>query len=120
MPNARWSIHRSKKSGGTSTNSGSATPKVGSLERGQFAEQLKGLAESMPEAADSALRQGLEQLAERQSGRSEAADALPAHLGLCYDVCHAAVEYEDPAQSIADLRNAGVPVHIHKSAFLPI
>lgn len=41
----------------------------------------------------------------------QAARALPRHLGLCYDVCHAAVEYEDPAQSIAALRRAGIPVH---------
>lgn len=40
-----------------------------------------------------------------------AAGLLPRHLGLCYDVCHAAVEYEDPAASIAMLRDAGVPVH---------
>ncbi|MEM7522837.1 MAG: metabolite traffic protein EboE [Pseudomonadota bacterium] len=40
-----------------------------------------------------------------------AAAALPRHLGLCYDVCHAAVEFEDPAGSLAALRNAGVPVH---------
>ncbi len=44
-------------------------------------------------------------------GTSGAAAALPAHLGLCYDVCHAAVEYEDPARSVADLRTAGIPVH---------
>ena len=32
---------------------------------------------------------------------SAAADAaLRRHLGVCYDVCHAAVEYEDPAGSI--------------------
>lgn len=41
----------------------------------------------------------------------EAAAALPRHLGLCYDVCHAAVEYEDPAGSIAALRDAGIPIH---------
>ena len=43
--------------------------------------------------------------------RAAAADALPRHLGLCYDVCHAAVEFEDPAGSIAALREAGIPVH---------
>ena len=43
--------------------------------------------------------------------RAEAAAALPRHLGLCYDVCHAAVEFEDPAGSIAALRAAGIPVH---------
>ncbi len=42
---------------------------------------------------------------------AEAAAALPRHLGLCYDVCHAAVEFEDPAGSVATLRAAGVPIH---------
>ncbi len=42
---------------------------------------------------------------------ADAATALPRHLGLCYDVCHAAVEYEDPAGSIADLKAAGIPIH---------
>lgn len=41
----------------------------------------------------------------------EAAAALPRHIGLCYDVCHAAVEYEDAAASVAALRKAGIPVH---------
>jgi sugar phosphate isomerase/epimerase len=40
-----------------------------------------------------------------------AAAALPRHLGLCYDVCHAAVEYEDAGASVAALRAAGVPIH---------
>ena len=40
-----------------------------------------------------------------------AARKLPRHLGLCYDVCHAAVEFEDPANSIQMLRDAGIPVH---------
>ncbi len=42
---------------------------------------------------------------------AQSADALPRHLGLCYDVCHAAVEYEDPAGSISALREAGIPIH---------
>ena len=41
----------------------------------------------------------------------EARAALPRHLGLCYDVCHAAVEFEDPAASLRALREAGIPVH---------
>jgi len=52
------------------------------------------------------------QLADRVGVSPEmAANLLPRHLGLCYDVCHAAVEYEDPAASIAMLRDAGIPVH---------
>jgi sugar phosphate isomerase/epimerase len=50
-------------------------------------------------------------LAERSGlTRGEARDALPRHLGLCYDVCHAAVEWEDPAASFDALAAAGVPV----------
>jgi hypothetical protein len=44
-------------------------------------------------------------------GRNEAEIALPRHLGLCYDVCHAAVEFENVAESIGVLRTAGVPIH---------
>ena len=43
--------------------------------------------------------------------RADAPALLRRHLGLCYDVCHAAVEFEDPAGSIALLRDADIPVH---------
>ncbi|MFO1093263.1 MAG: metabolite traffic protein EboE [Planctomycetaceae bacterium] len=33
------------------------------------------------------------------------------HLGVCYDVCHQSVEFEDVAQSIRDLRSAGVRIN---------
>ena len=36
--------------------------------------------------------------------RGEAEAALRRHLGVCYDVCHAAVEFEDPAGSLRALR----------------
>ncbi|MGI9490740.1 MAG: metabolite traffic protein EboE [Geminicoccaceae bacterium] len=36
--------------------------------------------------------------------------ALRRHLGVCYDVCHAAVEYEDPAGSIAALNAADIAI----------
>ena len=42
--------------------------------------------------------------------RGEAQDALRRHLGVCYDVCHAAVEFEDPRDSIAQLRAAGIGI----------
>lgn len=46
-----------------------------------------------------------------QGVQPEAAQqALRRYLGVCYDVCHAAVEYEDPQQSIAALRNAGIAI----------
>lgn len=42
--------------------------------------------------------------------RAQAAAALRKHLGVCYDVCHAAVEFEDPRASLDALRAAGIPI----------
>ena len=42
--------------------------------------------------------------------QDQAASALRKHLGVCYDVCHAAVEFEDPGKSLAALRRAGISV----------
>jgi len=36
--------------------------------------------------------------------------ALRRHLGVCYDVCHAAVEYEDPRRSVMALADAGIAI----------
>ncbi|MDH5538549.1 MAG: metabolite traffic protein EboE, partial [Rhizobacter sp.] len=38
----------------------------------------------------------------------EAESAIRRHIGVCYDVCHAAVEYEDARDSVAQLRAAGI------------
>jgi hypothetical protein len=43
-------------------------------------------------------------------GGGAAGEALRRHLGLCYDVCHAAVEFEDPQASFAALEAAGIAV----------
>ncbi|MGH6921295.1 MAG: metabolite traffic protein EboE, partial [Geminicoccaceae bacterium] len=42
--------------------------------------------------------------------RSDAEQALHRHIGVCYDVCHAAVEYEDPKGGLEQLRAAGIRV----------
>jgi sugar phosphate isomerase/epimerase len=39
-----------------------------------------------------------------------AGDHALRHLGLCYDACHQAVEFEDMAASVRALREAGVPI----------
>jgi sugar phosphate isomerase/epimerase len=46
------------------------------------------------------------------SGRSRATSEtlLRRHLGLCLDVCHAAVEFETPADSVGLLAGAGIAV----------
>ncbi len=51
---------------------------------------------------------GLRELTGLSAGEAEA--ALRRHLGVCYDVCHAAVEFEDPAGSLEALRRAGIAV----------
>ena len=56
-------------------------------------------------------REGVARLASL-TGQSPAAveRALRRHLGLCYDVCHAAVEFEDAKSSVAQLRAAGIAI----------
>ncbi|WP_437866165.1 metabolite traffic protein EboE [Sorangium sp. So ce363] len=41
----------------------------------------------------------------------DAEEALRSHLGLCFDACHMAVEFEDAPASLAALRAAGIGVH---------
>jgi hypothetical protein len=41
---------------------------------------------------------------------ADAEPALRRHIGICYDVCHAAVEFEDPAGSVAHLGRAGIGI----------
>jgi sugar phosphate isomerase/epimerase len=43
-------------------------------------------------------------------GAAEAEAALRRHLGVCYDVCHAAVEFEDPGASLAALAASGIAI----------
>lgn len=40
----------------------------------------------------------------------EARAALRRHLGLCFDVCHAAVEFEDPRESFELIERAGIRI----------
>jgi hypothetical protein len=41
---------------------------------------------------------------------SEANEALRRHLGVVYDICHQAVEYENISESLQKLVDAGIPV----------
>lgn len=36
---------------------------------------------------------------------------LPRHLGMCYDTCHQAVQFETPEEALGALQAAGIPVH---------
>jgi sugar phosphate isomerase/epimerase len=42
--------------------------------------------------------------------QSQAEAALRKHLGMVYDICHQAVEYEDISASLRALADAGIPV----------
>ena len=56
-------------------------------------------------------RASREALARRLGGGlAEAERALRRHLGVCYDVCHAAVEFEAPVPALRRLRAAGIAV----------
>ena len=41
---------------------------------------------------------------------SEARRELQQHVQLCFDCCHFAVEYEDPATALSDLQEAGIRI----------
>jgi len=41
---------------------------------------------------------------------NDARNALHTHLGVCYDICHAAVEFEDPLVGIQRMQQAGIPI----------
>jgi hypothetical protein len=41
---------------------------------------------------------------------SEALEALRRHVGIVFDICHQAVEYENISESLQKLVNAGIPV----------
>ncbi|NND92790.1 MAG: metabolite traffic protein EboE [Granulosicoccus sp.] len=42
--------------------------------------------------------------------RKAADEAMHRHIGVCYDVCHSAVEFENPAHAIARLQSAGIDI----------
>lgn len=51
--------------------------------------------------------------------RAKAGEIARTHLGLCYDVCHQAVEFEDVAASIRDIDRAGARINkVHISCAL--
>ncbi len=45
-----------------------------------------------------------------QLDRSAAEHAMRKHMGVCFDVCHSAVEFENPAHTIARLQSAGINI----------
>ena len=57
----------------------------------------------------------------RVAERTGAAEAVRTHIGLCFDVCHQAVEFEDVAESIRLLDREGVRINkLHVSCALQL
>lgn len=55
--------------------------------------------------------EALQQLASQTGlNRGAAEEALRRHVGVCLDLCHAAVEFEDPAAIVPRLRGAGIRI----------
>lgn len=42
--------------------------------------------------------------------KAEADEAMHVHIGICYDVCHSAVEFENPSHAIARLQSEGIEI----------
>lgn len=45
------------------------------------------------------------------AARAGLSDVLDAHLGVCYDTCHQAVQFENPEEALESLRSAGIRIH---------
>ena len=45
-----------------------------------------------------------------ETGISLTVEHVQRHLGVCYDACHMAVEFEEPAAALRAFREAGVPI----------
>ena len=55
----------------------------------------------------------------RRAEQRDAAERVRRHIGLCYDICHQAVEFEDPAESIRAIHGAGIRINkVHISCAL--
>ncbi len=54
---------------------------------------------------------GSAEIARQTGGTREAAGALlRRHIGVCFDTCHVALQFEDPTASLAALRDAGIRI----------
>ena len=57
----------------------------------------------------------------REAERREAVEDVRTHLGMCYDVCHQAVEFEDVGESIRALDREGIRINkVHASCALQL
>jgi sugar phosphate isomerase/epimerase len=62
------------------------------------------------ETTEQAIALFTEELPSAAADSGVEADVLRRHLGLCLDICHQAVMFEEPAESLCRLYSAGVPI----------
>lgn len=62
------------------------------------------------ETTDQAIRLFTEALPAAAARAQVSHETLARHLGICFDVCHQAVCFEDPLQALARLQEAGIAV----------
>ena len=56
-----------------------------------------------------------------RAANERALEAVERHLGVCYDVCHQSVEFEDVAESIASLAREGIRINkVHITCALQV
>ena len=46
-----------------------------------------------------------------ETGETLSIDEVRRHVGFCFDACHMAVEFEDPAEALDRLRDAGIRIY---------
>ncbi len=62
------------------------------------------------EATAECVRFFSETLTQAAAGRLLSQETLRRHIGVCFDVCHQAVMFEDPAESLSSLTAAGIGI----------
>jgi hypothetical protein len=56
-----------------------------------------------------------------EAARREIREVAQRHLGICYDICHQSVEFEEPAECVSALQAAGVRINkVHISCALQL
>ena len=72
---------------------------------------LENTAETIEYFQEWLFTEGAAHLADKYAyEREEAAELLRNHIRVCYDTCHFAVEYEDPAEVVRQFREAGITI----------
>jgi sugar phosphate isomerase/epimerase len=73
--------------------------------------QLENSRETIDYFVTDLFPKGSKHLAEEKNIiRAEAEEIIRKHIGVCYDTCHFALEFEHPVRSVAEFRAAGIRI----------